>query len=144
MKLSKLNLDQHAKDKLLRLVENRYNPETDYLTLAVDQCPLRQQNFEYAQYLLTALFHESHITEPWEASKSEADMEYYDWNRNKSKETIEEILKASSAEQVDLSTNEYVKNYANSVEKLINEGENSENIKLYKNSVLAVLGLKIQ
>lgn len=129
------------------MVEKRYDPKTDYITLAVDRCPLRQQNFEYAQYLLTALFHESYVVEPWEAMKTEADMEYYDWNRNKSKETIGEILNysatGSSSEKVDLDSNKEVQEYARSVEKYLNEGENSENIKYYKDSVLAVLGLKV-
>ena len=54
-------MDAHARDKLLRLVGDRYNPETDVLTIVTDRCPLRQQNHDYAHYLLTALFHESWV-----------------------------------------------------------------------------------
>jgi hypothetical protein len=32
------------------------------LTLMTDRCPLRQQNLDYALYLLTALFHESWVS----------------------------------------------------------------------------------
>lgn len=53
LKLSRLNLNQHARDKFLRLVDERYNPETDEVTIVTDRCPLKKQNFDYAMYLLT-------------------------------------------------------------------------------------------
>ncbi|PSN41420.1 28S ribosomal protein S35 [Blattella germanica] len=84
IKVKSLPLDAHARDKLLRLVGDRYNPETDVLTIVTDRCPVRQQNYDYAHYLLTALFHESWKMEAWEKEKTEADMEYYDWNNNAS------------------------------------------------------------
>lgn len=33
------------------------------------RCPMRRQNIDYAHFLLTALYHESHHTEPWEHSQ---------------------------------------------------------------------------
>ena len=36
VKLASLSLDYHARDKLLRLVGDRYNPDTDVLTLTTD------------------------------------------------------------------------------------------------------------
>jgi small subunit ribosomal protein S35 len=62
IKLSSLHLDTHAKDKLLRLVANKYNPKTDIITITADRCPTRKQNLEYVQYLLTALYHESWVS----------------------------------------------------------------------------------
>ena len=62
VKLSSLNLDSHAKDKFLRLVGDRYNEETDILTIVTDRCPLKKQNYDYAMYLLTALYHESLVS----------------------------------------------------------------------------------
>jgi small subunit ribosomal protein S35 len=62
VKLSNLPLDEHARDKLLRLVAERYNPETDYITLLTDRCPTKKQNQDYAHFLLTALFHESWVS----------------------------------------------------------------------------------
>lgn len=132
-------LDEHARDKFLRLVDNRYDPETHIVTITVDRCPLRKQNFEYAQYLLTALFHESFIVEPWESLKVEADMEYYDWENNKSRETTEAILRWGKSE------NEPIKatgDFARSVEKIFNEGENDQNLQEYKEEVLKLLELK--
>lgn len=60
-KLSCLLLDRHARDKIVRLLEQRYDVETDEVTITADRCPLRQQNYDYAMYLLTALFHESWV-----------------------------------------------------------------------------------
>lgn len=131
--------DDHARDKFLRLVENRYDPNTDLVTITVDRCPVRKQNFEYAQYLLTALFHESFITESWESLKVEADMEYYDWNNNKSKESTENILKWGKAEGDPIKSTD---DFAKSVEKIFNEGENEPNLLEYKEETLKVLGLK--
>ena len=61
VKMSSLTLDAHAKDKILRLLAHRYNPETDDITICVDRCPMRKQNLEYAEYLLTAVFNESKV-----------------------------------------------------------------------------------
>lgn len=62
IKLKHLHLDAHAKDKFLRLVGKRHDPETDYVTLTTDSCPLKKQNYDYAQYLLTALMYESWVS----------------------------------------------------------------------------------
>lgn len=62
VRLSSLHLDTHAKDKLLRLLGNKYNPETDVITITADRCPARKQNLEYARYLLTAVYHESWVS----------------------------------------------------------------------------------
>jgi small subunit ribosomal protein S35 len=138
IKLEKLKLDKHARDKFIRLVAERYDPETDELTIVTDRCPLKKQNYDYGMYLLTALYHESNIFEDWESSKSEADMEYYDWNRNKSKETSTEVLnwRSTSAEKI-----EPPQEYAKSVEALMNEGENEYNLNKYKEQVLKMLGI---
>lgn len=61
IKLSSLPLNKHAKDKFLRLIGNRYDEETDIITIVTDRCPLRKQNYDYAMYLITALFHESWV-----------------------------------------------------------------------------------
>lgn len=138
-KLSTLKLDKHARDKFLRLVGERYDPETDVLTVVTDRCPLRKQNYEYAQYLLTALYHESWVTEPWESLKSEADMETYHFSRNKSKVSAEEILNWGKTEGgKKLVAHEA---FGKSVENLMNEGENEYNIQAYKTEALKLLGL---
>lgn len=109
------------------------------VTITVDRCPVRKQNFEYAQYLLTALFHESFITEPWESLKVEADMEYYDWQNNVSKESTEAILRWGKSKDQPIKSTE---NFARSVENIFNEGENEQNLLDYKEEVLKLLELK--
>jgi small subunit ribosomal protein S35 len=137
LKLARLNLDKHANDKFQRLVGERYNPQTDIFTLVTDRCPLRQQNYDYAMYLLTALIHESKTVEPWEASKSEADMEEYIWTRNQSKVTAEAVAGwGSDGKSVTIAPT-----FGASVENLINEGENDYNLTKYKEEVLGLLGL---
>ncbi|KFZ49757.1 hypothetical protein N338_12569, partial [Podiceps cristatus] len=59
VKLSNLNLDDHAKKKLIKLVGERYCKDTDILTITTDRCPLRRQNYDYGIHLLTVLYHES-------------------------------------------------------------------------------------
>lgn len=60
-KFSNLDLDKHAKDKFLRLVGERYNEKTDTVTIVTDRCPTKKQNYDYAMYLLTAVYHESWV-----------------------------------------------------------------------------------
>jgi len=138
MKVSRLNLKKHAHDKFLRLVGERYNAETDELTITTDRCPLKRQNYDYAIYLLTALYHESNIVEEWESSKQEADMEVYIWENNKSKVSAKEILnwKTSSDQKM-----EPPKEYGRSVESLLNDGENDYNLDKYKEQVVKMLGI---
>ncbi len=137
-KLNKLKLDAHAKDKFIRLVGDRYDKKSGMLTIVTDRCPLKKQNYDYAMYLITALYHESNIFEEWEATKSEADMEYYDWNRNRSKVTSTEILNWPSKEQ----TIQPPETYARSVEALMKVGESPATLIHYKKEVLKMLGLQ--
>lgn len=138
--MSNFPLDKHAKDKFLRLVGDKYDADTDVVTIVTDRCPLRQQNYEYAQYLLTATFHESWVTEPWEATKTEADMEEYIWSRNKSKQSAEAILRWGGQQKDDEVVN-VPSEYSASVEQIINDGENEYNIEKYKGAVLNLLQL---
>ncbi|XP_058463604.1 small ribosomal subunit protein mS35 [Malaya genurostris] len=139
LKLETLKLDKHARDKFLRLVGDRYNSDTDVLTLVTDRCPLKKQNYDYAMYLLTALFHESNVVESWEESKSEADMEYYDFQRNCSKVNSETILnwrKTDGEQRLSAPAG-----YGHSVEQLFNDGENEYNLAKYKEQTLSLLHL---
>ena len=61
LKMSDLPLDYHAMDKMKRLLVERYDPKTDTITITASRCPTRKQNYEYANYLLTALYFESMV-----------------------------------------------------------------------------------
>ena len=143
VKVSSLHLDTHAKDKLLRLVGDRYNPETDIVTVVADKCPTRKQNLDYVNYLLTALFHVSWRVEAWEAEKCEADMEYYDWDKSISRKSLvtvhcwPNIPTDTNYEHIPSATE-----YKIAVSDLINNGEDSFSINKYKQAVKNVLHLK--
>nr|CAG4641847.1 EOG090X09BG [Eurycercus lamellatus] len=140
VKLKSLPLDEHAKDKLLRLVKERYNKETDTLTIVAERCPLRKQNFEYAFYLLNVLVSESWKTEPWEKEKTEADMEKYVWEGSQSQRALQEIVKRIPNRQIQP---EAIQQYAKAVTSFHNHGEDVEKINSYKESVKRLLGVKI-
>ncbi|KAK5867061.1 hypothetical protein PBY51_011580 [Eleginops maclovinus] len=149
VKLSSLNLDDHARKKMLKLVGERYCKDTDILSLTADRCPLRKQNQEYAMYLLTVLYHESWKTEAWEAEKTVADMEEYSWEESPSQKNILSMLVrmkvAGEGEDEEvreqLLGKKEVQEYKDSVTRLMNEGESEITILQYKQAVKKVLNL---
>ena len=69
-------LDDHAKDKLLRLLKERYDAKTNTITLVAERCPMKAQNKDYATYLLNVLVSESWVKSfrkllPFEVSQLE-------------------------------------------------------------------------
>ncbi|KZC04713.1 28S ribosomal protein S35, mitochondrial, partial [Dufourea novaeangliae] len=142
VRLSSLCLDAHAKDKILRLVGEKYNPETGIVTITADKCPTRKQNLDYVNYLLTALFHISHRIEPWESEKSEADMEYYDWDKSKSRTNLVTVYSWPNPEvNANYDDIPHAQEYKIAVSELINNGEDDVSIKKYKEAVKNVLNL---
>ncbi|XP_054631734.1 28S ribosomal protein S35, mitochondrial isoform X1 [Dunckerocampus dactyliophorus] len=147
LKLSALNLDDHARKKMLKLVGERYCKDTDVLTITTDSCPLRQQNYDHAMYLLTVLYHESWKTETWEAEKTVADMEEYSWEDSPSQKNIMDTLlrtKAVAAEdgiREQLLGRSEVQEYKDSVTRLKNEGDSENAMLQYKEAVKKVLKL---
>lgn len=135
--LDKLHLDEHARDKFLRLVGDRYDEETGIVTIVTDKCPLRKQNYEYALYLLTALYYESWTLERWEIEKSQPDLEYYDWDNSKCKKNLIYLFKETYQNIEDNYLQ--VEKLKESVVALIDEGENDYNLKRYKEAALDVL-----
>ncbi|XP_007442277.1 28S ribosomal protein S35, mitochondrial [Python bivittatus] len=148
VKLSSLNLDDHAKKKFIKLVGERYCVNTDTVAITTDRCPLRKQNYDYAMYLLTVLFHESWKTEPWEKEITEADMEEYVWENSDSEKnalrTLLQIRAAEKAEEIsreELLALEVIQDYKKSMVLLKNEGETEKHLLEYKNSVKRLLNL---
>ncbi|XP_029378819.1 small ribosomal subunit protein mS35 isoform X1 [Echeneis naucrates] len=149
VKLSSLNLDEHARKKMIKLVGERYCKKTDVLTIISDRCPLRQQNYDYAMYLLTVLYHESWKTEAWEAEKTVADMEEYNWENSPSQKNIFDTLLrmkvAGEGEDEDVQEQllgkQEVQDYKDSVTRLKNEGDNESTVLQYKEAVKKVLNL---
>lgn len=146
VKVGRLPLNAHAKDKLLRLVGERYDPESDILTIMTDRCPLRQQNLDYALYLLTALFHESWKIEPWEREKCEADMEYYDWDASMSRKSVMGLLSWKPVQNAEESCTDDIqldlKGYKEAVSNILNEGEEEYTLSRYKEEVKKLLSIQ--
>jgi len=86
-----LALDSHARDKIIRLVGDRFNEETREITVTADRCPYRGQNEDYCKYLLTALYHESWTVEDWE-SKAVQDKEVFETEEGDKREALEDLL----------------------------------------------------
>ncbi|XP_036432285.1 28S ribosomal protein S35, mitochondrial [Colossoma macropomum] len=150
VKLSSLNLDEHARKKMIKLSGERYNKDTDTLTITTDSCPMKQQNYNYAMYLLTVLYHESWKTEAWEKEKTRADMEEYVWEDSLSQKNILETLlrmrplgeKEEEGEvREELLGRAEVQEYKDSVTKLKNEGETESNMQQYKEAVKKLLNI---
>nr|CAG4638578.1 EOG090X09BG [Cyclestheria hislopi] len=142
VKLDSLPLDDHAKDKLLRLVKERYNKDTKILSLIAERCPLRKQNKDYAIYLLNVLVSESWKREPWENEKSTVDMEHYVWEGSPSHVALQSYLeKIDKIENKPEVTSEKIKKYADSITALLNQGEDVNTVSEYKESVKAILGM---
>ncbi|XP_053622643.1 small ribosomal subunit protein mS35 [Plodia interpunctella] len=151
IKLSTLNLDKHARDKFIRLVGDRYDKSTDLVMITADRCPVRKQNLDYVNYLLTACYHESWNLEDWEKEKTEDDMEYYNFDNNKSKRNVIEWVLRAKNEFKDLSDDEvrsyktssipHGEKYEEAVSKLMNDGESEETVKNYGDTVRKLLGL---
>ncbi|CAG2057096.1 unnamed protein product, partial [Timema podura] len=131
--LNSLILDNHAKDKLLRLVENCYDPDTNVITIMADRCPLKQQNYDYIMYVLTALYHEAWKKETWEQEKSEADMEFYNWANSVSRQNILSYLSLSSNDTTN-DTSPHLSEYEQAVSELFNQGEDDYTLFKYKES----------
>ncbi|XP_008310452.1 small ribosomal subunit protein mS35 [Cynoglossus semilaevis] len=149
VKLCSLSLDDHARKKFIKLVGNKYCKSSDIVTITTDSCPLRKQNYDYAMYLLTVLYHESWKIEPWEAEKTRADMEEYIWEDSTSQKNILDTLirmKVAGEGEGDevkaqLLGRQEVQEYKDSVSRLKNEGESESTMRQYKEAVKKVLSL---
>jgi len=148
-KLTQLEFDEHAREKFVRLAGQRYNPNTDELTLIADKCPYRKQNYDYAQYLLTALYFESWKTEDWEKDRTKNDWQRYYWDESPSRTRLLDILKASekNSSSIDLidRNKKLIERYRTSITRVQDEGVENElkNLKDYKNDVLMLYNLKL-
>ncbi|RUS70841.1 hypothetical protein EGW08_021400 [Elysia chlorotica] len=162
-KLTDLELDNHARDKFIRLVGDRYDPDTGDVVFESNRCPLKSQNLEYVKFILTAVYFESWKRESWEQQKELSDMEQYVWDQNKSSKTCVSLLSdikardmASGDEQGKLSYLSEkevdasvvsdlpeVQQYKEAVENLFNDGESIETLNTYRMAVEKLLNLKL-
>lgn len=124
---------QIDKDKLICLARHRYDSNTGMITITTDACPMKQQNHDYAEYLLTALYFESIKHEDWENEREESDWERFYWDRSESKTKVSTYKSPSIDDQA-------IEHYKQSLERVY-EVENKENLEAYRSSVERLLGL---
>ncbi|XP_076623365.1 mitochondrial ribosomal protein S35 isoform X2 [Colletes latitarsis] len=80
--------------------------------------------------------------EPWEAEKSEVDMEYYNWDTNKSRENLVAMYCwPNSPTNFNYEDIPHATEYKIAVSDLINNGEDSFSINKYKQAVKNMLNL---
>ena len=117
-RVSSLYLDVQSRDKLLRLVgPDRYDAETDIITISADRCPYRKQNSDYCDYLLKALYYESRNHENWESERLPLD-------------------------QIDYEIRDHDDPVEKKLEGILNEGENRKTLDDYKAMVMQKFKLK--
>lgn len=81
--------------------------------------------------------------EPWEAEKCLADMEYYDWDRNKSRENLITVFCwPEPPTDVDYQSIPHAVEYKVAVSDLINNGEDDYSVNKYKEAVKNLFNLK--
>ena len=86
----------------------------------------RKQNREYCEYLLKVLYHESNKVEDWEVElRQEKDCEIFELDKNSK----------------DIESKES-QNHMQSLNILLNQGENQVSLTQYKNAVTNLLGLR--
>lgn len=110
------------------MVGERYNEETDLLTIVTDRCPTSKQNYEYAMFLLTALYFESWKVESWEELKTEIDMKYYEWEKSDSQKNLIELLQYNNIDENR--KKEFQPKYGASISSVWNGGKYF--LKMYK------------
>uniref|UniRef100_A0AC35UH47 MRP-S28 domain-containing protein n=1 Tax=Rhabditophanes sp. KR3021 TaxID=114890 RepID=A0AC35UH47_9BILA len=151
LKVGALNLSKVGKEKLLRLVGDKYDERSDILTITTDRCFTRRQNTEYASYLLTVLLNESEKLEAWEKLKQSEDSMTVQFEDSKSKKNLEEMIECISKLNDDktnwlkdintLSEDEKFKTYQNQWSIYRNAPETQESIREYGENVKKLLGL---
>ncbi|CAF1170997.1 unnamed protein product [Adineta ricciae] len=151
-KLDQLEFDEHARDKFIRLAGDKYNADRDELTLTADKCPYRKQNYDYAQYLLTALYFESWKTESWEQERTKYDWQRYFWDESPSRTRLLDILRASEKDPSSVNAQslldqnkKLVERYRQSITRVQDEGVEYElkNLEDYRDDVLTLYNLKL-
>ncbi|XP_059141814.1 small ribosomal subunit protein mS35-like [Physella acuta] len=160
--LSDLKLDEHARDKFIRLVGHRYNRETDEVVFQTNRCPLKSQNLEFLKYVFTAVYFESWKYESWEKLKTLEDMEKYFWDIYPSRKNCYALLQAIKTADDSSETKDGALSYLPSdmkdeeavcslpqvqqlksaTESLLNEGENIDSLNSYKEAVKNLLNIK--
>ncbi|MEN2498996.1 MAG: 28S ribosomal protein S35, mitochondrial, partial [Marteilia pararefringens] len=91
--VDRFNFNDSEKSKFVKLVGDRYDSETGVFTIEAEKCPTRQQNYDYAMYLLKVVYHECKKIAEWEKDdkKDLEDLDRFDWHKSQSITRIADI-----------------------------------------------------
>lgn len=157
IKLSSLNLSDYAREKLIRLAGNRYDEASDVLTIVTDRCHTRKQNTDYANYLLTVLYHEANKIEEWEKLKVRSDNLKIEFEGSECKNQLVNVLKktvdhnglnsvikdlGAQPSDEEITNHPKVQEFAQFWQKYRNEKESAESTRAYAKSVRQLLGIE--
>ncbi|CAI2305007.1 unnamed protein product [Caenorhabditis sp. 36 PRJEB53466] len=139
-----LNLTEKALDKFIRLVGNRYNKNTNELTIITDRCHTRKQNVDYAYYLLTVLYHEANKVEQWDSLAERADHLKVEFEGSATRiKLVELIEKAKSAEGLKCMADEKtVEKFGEMWKDYRNTEETVEKTREYSRQMKDLLGIQ--
>ncbi|CBL43460.1 Small ribosomal subunit protein mS35 mitochondrial conserved domain-containing protein [Caenorhabditis elegans] len=90
--VAELKLSENQMEKLIRLAANRYDEKTGKMTIITDRCHTRQQNLDYAHYLLTVLYHEAQKVEKWDELKNRTDALKVEFDGSNTKTKLIDLL----------------------------------------------------
>ncbi|CAJ0941742.1 unnamed protein product, partial [Mesorhabditis belari] len=100
LNVAALNLSSFARDKLQRLAGSRFDSSNGMLTILTDRCHTRQQNDQYAAYLLTVLYHEANKVEKWEEIRQREDELRIEYDGSTTQQKILSLLGKPAADEI--------------------------------------------
>nr|CAB3264010.1 28S ribosomal protein S35, mitochondrial-like [Phallusia mammillata] len=117
IRLVHLGLNLQAREKITKLLEWRYNDDTDVATIQSKRCPVRKQNSDFLDYVFTALYFESWKVEEWEKPENACDDDFYVWENSESYKNLRKIVerRADVSKETMLSDIAEVRDYRSAV-----------------------------
>lgn len=123
-----------------------YDYDNDMLMIHTEQCPTRKQNYDYAIFVLRALYGEACKEEDWEAEKEVEDHEKFMLMEDQERKALAVRLYRAShnseESEEDIVCKPEVMAYQNALEALVNSNENLDNMAAYKAAVKRLLAMK--
>lgn len=92
--------------KFRQLSGKRFDLQTRWFTIVIDRCYTRQQNLDYAEFLVTVLYSEVKKIEPWESLKTRKDYLYRHFKGSMTEMRLLEVLKSIQENRLKLSEGE--------------------------------------
>ncbi|GMT09303.1 hypothetical protein PFISCL1PPCAC_600, partial [Pristionchus fissidentatus] len=137
LKCAALGLSAQGREKLARLAGNRYDEATDTITITTDRCYTRAQNYDYAFYLLTVLYHEANKVESWESMATAADRLKLVFDGSVCEQRLEKAMETTGLSESELK--ERTQKFAKVWTEYVNKEETAESTRQYAAAVKELL-----